>query len=81
MPTSRKGWADKSSRRRWASTNCRTRGCRVLAGVAAESVRITKRLLHRDKSEILQVIDEESELFRKRTHSVEAKEAIARFLK
>jgi enoyl-CoA hydratase/carnithine racemase len=46
-----------------------------------ESVRITKRLLHRDKSDILQVIDEESELFRKRTHSAEAKEAIARFLK
>jgi enoyl-CoA hydratase/carnithine racemase len=47
----------------------------------AESVRITKRLLHRDKPDILQVIDEESELFRKRTHSVDAKEAIARFLK
>jgi enoyl-CoA hydratase/carnithine racemase len=52
-----------------------------LRGLPAESVRITKRLLHRDKPEILQVIDEESELFRKRTHSVEAKEAIARFLK
>jgi len=52
-----------------------------LQALPAESVRITKRLLHRDKSEILQVIDEESELFRKRTHSVEAKEAIARFLK
>ena len=52
-----------------------------LQALPAESVRITKRLLHRNKSEILQVIDEESELFRKRTHSVEAKEAIARFLK
>jgi hypothetical protein len=27
------------------------------------------------------VIDEESELFRQRTHSVDAKQAIARFLK
>jgi enoyl-CoA hydratase/carnithine racemase len=52
-----------------------------LQALPAESVRITKRLLHRDKPDILQVIDEESELFRKRTHSVEAKEAIARFLK
>ena len=40
-----------------------------------------KRLLHRDKPDILQVIDEESELFLKRTHSAEAKQAIARFLK
>jgi enoyl-CoA hydratase/carnithine racemase len=52
-----------------------------LLALPAESVRITKRLLHRDKLDILQVIDEESELFRKRTHSVDAKEAIARFLK
>jgi enoyl-CoA hydratase/carnithine racemase len=52
-----------------------------LQALPAESVRITKRLLHRDKPDILQVIDEESELFRKRTHSMEAKEAIARFLK
>jgi enoyl-CoA hydratase/carnithine racemase len=52
-----------------------------LQALPAESVRITKRLLHRDKLDILQVIDEESELFRERTHSVEAKEAIARFLK
>jgi enoyl-CoA hydratase/carnithine racemase len=53
----------------------------TLKELPAESVRITKRLLHRDKPDILQVIDEESELFRKRTHSAEAKEAIARFLK
>ena len=46
-----------------------------------ESVRITNRLLHRDKPDVLQVIDEESELFRERIHSVEAKEEIARFLK
>jgi enoyl-CoA hydratase/carnithine racemase len=52
-----------------------------LQAMPADSVRITKRLLHRDKPDILQVIDEESELFRQRTHSVEAKEAIARFLK
>jgi enoyl-CoA hydratase/carnithine racemase len=52
-----------------------------LQALPADSVRITKRLLHRDKSDILQVIDEECELFTKRTHSVEAKEAIARFLK
>jgi enoyl-CoA hydratase/carnithine racemase len=52
-----------------------------LQALPVESVRITKRLLHRDKPEILRVIDEESELFRQRTHSVEAKEAIARFLK
>jgi enoyl-CoA hydratase/carnithine racemase len=52
-----------------------------LQALPADSVRITKRLLHRDKPEILQVIGEESELFRQRTHSVEAKEAIARFLK
>jgi enoyl-CoA hydratase/carnithine racemase len=52
-----------------------------LQALPAESVRITKRLLHRDKPDILQVIDEESEVFRKRTHSVDAKEAIARFLK
>jgi enoyl-CoA hydratase/carnithine racemase len=52
-----------------------------LQALPAESVRITKRLLHRDKLDILHVIDEESELFRKRTHSVDAKEAIARFLK
>jgi enoyl-CoA hydratase/carnithine racemase len=52
-----------------------------LQALPAESVRITKRLLHRDKPDILQVIDEESELFRKRTHSAEAQEAIARFLK
>jgi hypothetical protein len=44
-------------------------------------VRITKRLLHRDKPDVLQVIDEESEPFRERIHSVEAKEEIARFLK
>jgi enoyl-CoA hydratase/carnithine racemase len=52
-----------------------------LQALPAESVRITKRLLHRDKLDILQVIDEESELFRQRTHSVDAKQAIARFLK
>ncbi|WP_231514380.1 enoyl-CoA hydratase-related protein [Mycobacterium sp. URHB0044] len=52
-----------------------------LQALPAESVRITKRLLHRDKPDVLQAIDEESELFRQRTHSVEAKEAIARFLK
>ena len=52
-----------------------------LQALPTESVWITKRLLHRDKPDILQVIDEESELFRQRTHSVEAKEAIARFLK
>jgi enoyl-CoA hydratase/carnithine racemase len=52
-----------------------------LQALPAESVRITKRLLHRDKLDILQVIDEESELFRERTHSVDAKQAIARFLK
>jgi enoyl-CoA hydratase/carnithine racemase len=52
-----------------------------LQALPAESVRITKRLLHRDKPDILRVIDEESELFRKRTHSADAKEAIARFLK
>ena len=49
-----------------------------LRALPTESVRITKRLLHRDKPDVLQVIDEESELFRK--HSVEAKE-VARFLK
>lgn len=53
----------------------------TLQTMPAESVRITKRLLHRDKIDILRVIDEESEIFRKRTHSVEAKQAIARFLK
>jgi enoyl-CoA hydratase/carnithine racemase len=47
----------------------------------SESVRITKRLLHRDRLDVLQVIDEEAELFRQRCHSVEAKSAIARFLK
>jgi enoyl-CoA hydratase/carnithine racemase len=52
-----------------------------LHALPVESVRITKRLLHRDKPDILQVIDEESELFRKRTHSAEAQQAIARFLK
>lgn len=52
-----------------------------LHALPAESVRITKRLLHRDHLDVLQVIDEESELFRKRTHSAEAQEAIARFLK
>jgi enoyl-CoA hydratase/carnithine racemase len=52
-----------------------------LQALPEESVRITKRLLHRDKADILQVIEEESEVFRKRTHSVDAKEAIARFLK
>jgi hypothetical protein len=50
-----------------------------LEALPAESVRITKRLLHRDN--VLQVIDEESKLFRERVHSVEAKEAIARFFK
>jgi hypothetical protein len=34
----------------------------------------------RDKPDVLQVIDEESELFRERIHSVEAKEEVARFL-
>jgi enoyl-CoA hydratase/carnithine racemase len=52
-----------------------------LQALPAESVRITKRLLHRDKHEILRVIDEESELFRQRAHSMEAKQAIGRFLK
>ncbi len=52
-----------------------------LEALPAESVRITKRPLHRDKPDVLQVIDEESKLFRERVHSVEAKEAIARFLK
>jgi enoyl-CoA hydratase/carnithine racemase len=52
-----------------------------LQALPAESVRLTKRLLHRDKLEVLQVIDEESKVFRERTHSVDAKEAIARFLK
>ena len=52
-----------------------------LQALPTESVRITERLLHRDKSDILQVIEEEFALFRERTHSVEAKEAIARFLK
>ena len=52
-----------------------------LQALPAESLRITKRLLHRDKLEILRVIDEESELFRQRTHSAEAQQAIARFLK
>jgi enoyl-CoA hydratase/carnithine racemase len=52
-----------------------------LLALPDESVRITKRLLRRDKPDILKVIEEESELFRKRTHSAEAKEAIARFLK
>lgn len=53
----------------------------ALQALPTESVRITKRLLHRDKADILQVIDEESKLFRERTHSVDAKQAIARFLK
>ena len=52
-----------------------------LQALPAESLRITKRLLHRDKLEILRVIHEESELFRQRTHSAEAQQAIARFLK
>jgi hypothetical protein len=46
-----------------------------------ESVRITKRLLHRDKPDVLQVIDDESELFGERIHLVEAEGEIARFLK
>jgi enoyl-CoA hydratase/carnithine racemase len=53
----------------------------ALQALPAESVRITKRLLHRDKLDVLRVIDEESEFFRQRTHSVDAKQAIARFLK
>jgi len=53
----------------------------ALQGLPTESVRLTKRLLHRDKLDVLQVIDEESKVFRERTHSVEAKEAIGRFLK
>jgi hypothetical protein len=52
-----------------------------LEALPAESVRVTKRLLHRDKPDVVQVIDEESKLFRERVHSLEAKEAIARFLK
>jgi hypothetical protein len=52
-----------------------------LQALPTESVRFTKRLLHRDKPDVLQVIDEESELFRERIHSVEAKEEVARFLK
>ncbi|EHB56200.1 Enoyl-CoA hydratase/isomerase [Mycolicibacterium rhodesiae JS60] len=52
-----------------------------MQALPAQSLRITKRLLHRDKSDILQVIDEESELFRNRAHSADAKDAIARFLK
>ncbi|TQC40029.1 enoyl-CoA hydratase [Rhodococcus sp. WS4] len=51
-----------------------------LQELPTESVRITKRLLHRDRLEVLQVIDEEAEFFRKRCHSIEAKAAIARFL-
>lgn len=54
---------------------------KALQSLPAESVRITKRLLHRDRLEILRVIDEESELFRERSHSADAKAAIARFLK
>lgn len=53
----------------------------ALQALPAESVHITKRLLHRDKLAVLQVIDEEAELFRKRCHSAEAKAEIARFLK
>jgi enoyl-CoA hydratase/carnithine racemase len=52
-----------------------------LLALPDDSLRITKQLLHRDKLDVLKVIDEEAELFRKRTHSVEAKQAIARFLK
>ena len=37
-----------------------------LQALPTELVRITKRLLHRDKPDVLQVIDEESELFRER---------------
>ncbi|EKT76829.1 enoyl-CoA hydratase [Rhodococcus opacus M213] len=51
-----------------------------LQELPTESVRITKRLLHRDRLEVLQVIDEEAEYFRKRCHSTEAKAAIAHFL-
>nr|GLK33214.1 hypothetical protein GCM10017611_00560 [Rhodococcus wratislaviensis] len=51
-----------------------------LQELPTESVRITKRLLHRDRLEVLQAIDEEADLFRKRCHSIEAKAAIARFL-
>jgi enoyl-CoA hydratase/carnithine racemase len=51
-----------------------------LQALPAESLRITKRLLHRDKLEILQVTDEESELLRQRTHSAEAQQAICTLL-
>lgn len=54
---------------------------KALQALPTESVRITKRLLHRDKIDILRVIDKEAELFLERSHSVDAKEAIARFLK
>jgi enoyl-CoA hydratase/carnithine racemase len=54
---------------------------RSLRALPAESVRITKRLLRRDRLDILRVIEEEAELFRERAHSVDAKEAMARFLK
>ncbi|GGO00789.1 enoyl-CoA hydratase-related protein [Nocardia rhizosphaerihabitans] len=52
----------------------------ALRALPAESVRLTKRLLHRDKVEVLRVIDEEAEHFIERCHSADAKAAIARFL-
>ena len=51
-----------------------------LQALPAESVCIAKSLLRRDKPDVLQVIDEESELSLERIHSVDAKEAIAGFL-
>ncbi|WP_329406976.1 enoyl-CoA hydratase-related protein [Nocardia vinacea] len=52
----------------------------ALRALPAESVRLTKRLLHRDKLDVLRVIDEEAEHFIERCHSADAKAAIARFL-
>lgn len=52
-----------------------------LRALPTESVRITKRLLHRDKPEVLRVIDEEAKFFIERCHSADAKAAIGRFLK
>lgn len=53
----------------------------ALQALPVESVRSTKRLLHRDKSDVLRVIDEEADIFIERCHSVDAKAAIAQFLK
>lgn len=53
----------------------------ALRSLPPKSVRITKRLLHRDRADILRVIDEESEIFLEHSNSVDAKAAIARLLK